>query len=87
MTKRLITCADCGKTECVCGSENWRVSRTPESAGSVSALVQQKDDQIKELRKRNDWLHNKMLTYLVEIQKCNKGLRRLNRRLGKKQNV
>ena len=38
MTKRLITCDDCGKTECVCGSENWRVSRTPESAGSDDIL-------------------------------------------------
>ena len=45
--------------------------------------IEQKDDQIKELRKRNEWLHHMMLTYLVEIQKCNKGLRRLNSQLKK----
>ena len=71
---------------CICEKPE-RVSDSSPVAGSVSTLSDQKDDQIKALRERCDWLHHMMLTYLVEIQKTNKGLRRLNRRLEKKQNA
>lgn len=42
------------------------------------------EDEIQFLRDNNRVLHNLMLVYLVEIQKSNKGIRRLKRKLEKR---
>jgi hypothetical protein len=45
-----------------------------------------KDEQIKALRERVQFLESKLYTYLIEIDKANRGLRRLGRKLKKQSN-